>query len=143
MPVYVLVQVLPPSVDLKILLVSLCGKPPPPSSMPAMYTSPCRVAGDLHVADEAGSDPCDWSVHVAPLSVETRDLESASANIEVVPGNIHVSEKRRGRVVVRPARFPVVAAVGMNAEMGPAIWIRGLVDLYPPKCSPASHPARP
>ena len=35
-PVYVLVQVLPPSVDLKILLVSLCGKPPPPSSMPAM-----------------------------------------------------------------------------------------------------------
>ena len=34
------VQVLPPSVDLKIRLVSLWGKPPPPSSMPAMYMVP-------------------------------------------------------------------------------------------------------
>ena len=32
----VLLQLAPPSVDLKMRLVSLCGKPPPPSSMPAM-----------------------------------------------------------------------------------------------------------
>ena len=35
-----------------------------------------------------------------------------------------LSEVRRGGVVVRPARLAVVAAVGVNAEMGPAIRVR-------------------
>ena len=59
------------------------------------------------------------------------DLQSTSTNIEVIPGDVHVSEVRRGGVVVRPARFPVVAAVGVNAEMGPAIWVRRIGRLVP------------
>ena len=47
----------------------------------------------------------------------------------------------RGRVVVSPARFPVVAAGGVNAEMGPAIWIlRSGRTCTRPTCSPRSRP---
>src|SRR6266481_4149892 len=70
-PVYVLAQVLPPSVDLKILLVSLCGKPPPPSSMPAMYTLPVAKSPVIWTSRmKLVVIPC-W-VQVLPLSVDTR-----------------------------------------------------------------------
>ncbi len=82
LPVYVLAQVAPPSVDLKILLVSLCGNPPPPHPFPR----------------------CRWSRCPTPMKRTS-------------------VRKRRRRIVVGPARFPVVAAIGMYAEMGPASWI--------------------
>src|SRR5207244_10362949 len=47
----------------------------------------------------------------------------ACTYVKVVPGNVHVSEVRRGGVVVGPARLPVIAAAGVDAEMGPAGWI--------------------
>ena len=45
---------LPPSVDLKIWLMSLWGKPPPPSFIPANIQCPVarKVACDLHVTNE-------------------------------------------------------------------------------------------
>src|SRR5262245_5487419 len=80
-PVYVLVQVLPPSVDLKILLVSLCGKPPPPSSMPATNTLPsvspviCTSRMKLLVS---------WcSVQVVPLSVDTRTVRAPPPTLKL------------------------------------------------------------
>src|SRR5439155_6335973 len=65
-----------------------------------------RVAGNLHVADEAASNPV-LGPGVTVVSGDA-DLESTTADIEVVPGDVHVSEVRRGSVVVSPARFPVV-----------------------------------
>ena len=44
-PVYVLVQELPPSVDLKIRLLLLWGNPPPPSFMPGLHVACGLVAG--------------------------------------------------------------------------------------------------
>src|SRR5439155_24543624 len=59
------------------------------------------------------------------------NLESTSTDIEVVPGDVHVSEVRRGGAVVSPAGLPVVETAGMHAEMGPAIWIRRIARLVP------------
>ena len=141
-PVYVLAQVLPPSVDLKILLVSLCGKATTAFIHARDVHVACgRVAGNLHVADEAGSNPV-LGPGVTVVSGDA-DLESTSTDIEVVPGDVHVSEVRRGGVVVSPARFPVVATAGVNAEMGPASWIlRSSSTCIRPGCSFRSHPAR-
>src|SRR4029077_1785965 len=50
---------------------------------------------------------------------------------KVVPGNIHPPEERRTGVIVSPARLAVVAAVVVNAEMGPAIWVPGIGGLVP------------
>src|SRR4029077_4214282 len=77
---------------------------------------------NLDIADKAGSNPV-----LGPGATVVSghaNLESTSTDIEVVPGDVHVSEVRRGSVVVSPARLPVVAAVGMHAEMGPAIRVR-------------------
>ena len=52
-----------------------------------------------------------------------------AADIEIVPGNVHPVRKRRGWVVIRPARIPVVLGVVMNAEMGPASRVRGIGGL--------------
>ena len=130
--------------DLNMWLVSLWGKPPPPSSMPAMYTSPvARVTGDLHVADEgAGVDHCyrgcsKW--RRCQWSSVTK--QGAAADIEVVPGNVHVPEDGRAGVVVGPARLPVVAAVGVNAEMGPASRVRGSGGLVPAQALQPPHSA--
>ena len=70
---YVLVQVLPPSVDLKMWLVSLWGKPPPPSSMPATYTSPVArspVICTLRMKGWRIGQSAAALVQVRPLSVE-------------------------------------------------------------------------
>ena len=65
-----LVQVAPPSVERKILLMSLCGKPPPPFIHAGdVYVSRGRVAGDLDVTDEGGARVRSLG-QVAPLSVE-------------------------------------------------------------------------
>src|SRR5207248_8449832 len=77
-----------------------------------------RFAGNLHVADEAASNPV-LSPGVTVVSGNT-NLESASTDIEVVPGDVHVSEVRRRGVVVSPAGLSVVTTVGMHTEMGPA-----------------------
>ena len=79
------------------------------------------VAGDLHVANEGTgvghrylAAPSDAVVSGAAYD------QGACTYVKVVPGNVHVSEVRRGGVVVSPARLPVVAAVGVNAKMGPS-----------------------
>ena len=69
-------------------------------------------------------------------------LPGRPAHVKVVPGNVHVSEVRRGGVVVRPARFPVIATVGMHAKMGPAIWILRRARLVPAQRA-ASVPIQP
>ena len=64
----------------------------------------------------------------AVVSGATND-QSALTHVKVVPGNIHVPEEGRGWVVVCPARLAVVAAAGVNAKMGPAIWVRRIGGL--------------
>ena len=78
------------------------------------------VAGDLHVANEGTgvghrylAAPSDAVVSGAAYD------QGAFTYVKVVPGNVHVSEKRRGWVIVSPARFPVVAAAGVNAKVSP------------------------
>ena len=70
------------------------------------------------------------------------DEDVRVAKIKVVPGNIHSPEERRTGVVIGPARFPVVATVGVSAEMGPA-WVRGSGGLIPAQAlttqAPSSH----
>src|SRR5439155_5573659 len=72
LPVYVLAQVAPPSVDLKRRLVSLCGKPPPPSSIPAMYRSPLTSSPVIWTLRMNVPKLLTWTglLQVAPLSVE-------------------------------------------------------------------------
>ena len=79
-----------------------------------------HVAGDLHVADEGtgvGSplSRCSKWRRYQWSGVTTR---APLTYVKVVPGNIHVPEEGRGWVVVRPARFAVVAAAGVNARNG-------------------------
>ena len=95
------------------------------------------VAGDLHVADE------DTGVGHRYLAAPSDAVVSGAAYdqgactyVKVVPGNVHVSEVRRGWVVVSPTRLPVVAAGGVNAKMSPASRVQRIVDLYPPKVQP-------
>ena len=59
------------------------------------------------------------------------DEEGPSSNIEVVPRDVHVPEVGRGCIVVGPARFSVVTRAVVNAEMRPAIRIRGIGGLVP------------
>src|SRR5207244_5647723 len=46
-----------------------------------------------------------------------------------VPGHVHSPEKRGRWVVIREAGLSVVAAAAVNAEMGPAIRVRGIGGL--------------
>src|SRR5215213_97081 len=69
-PVYVLAQVVPPSVDLKMRLVSLWGKQPPPSSMPAMYTSTVSASPVICTLRMKLAVTLTGAFQVAPLSVE-------------------------------------------------------------------------
>src|SRR5205823_12791797 len=45
--------------------------------------------------------------------------------IEVIPGNVHSPEERRGWVVISITGVAVVGAVAVNCEMGPAIRVPG------------------
>src|SRR5205807_4271767 len=81
-----------------------------------------QVAGNLDVADEWGASGQLACVGPSETVVSrVADEEGAAPDIEVVPGCVHPPIKRRGRIVVCPARFPVVVVVGVNAIMGPAI----------------------
>jgi hypothetical protein len=86
------------------------------------------VAGDLDVADEGRGDAY-RTVPRGAVVARVGGKKSASADIEVVPGNVHPVGEGRGWVVVRPARIPVVLGVVMNAEMGPASRVRGIGGL--------------
>ena len=80
-----------------------------------------KVAGDLHVTDErVGGGNLYWGV---PRRAVIRGVGNAEGTA-VTPGNIHSSIKWRGRVVVRPARFAIVAGAIVDAKMGPASSIR-------------------
>ena len=63
---------LPPSVDLKKRLLLLWGNPPPPSFMPAMYTSPVARSPVIWTSRMKGVPVviCRELVQVRPLSVE-------------------------------------------------------------------------
>src|ERR1041385_5459880 len=79
------------------------------------------IAGDLDVADEgcAGGNLSLVGPGCTVVSGETD--EDAPATIKVVPGDVHSPVEGRRRIVVRPARLPVVLGVAMNAVvMGPA-----------------------
>ena len=80
--------------------------------------------------------------HVAPLSVEKVVKSAPLPYVEVVPGNIHPPEEGRRWVVVRPTRLPVVATAVVNAEMGPAIRVRGIGGLVPAEAEAAALPCR-
>ena len=80
---------------------------------------------------------------VVPLSVEKVTTRAPCANIEVVPGNVHPSKEWRGWVVVGPARLPVVAAAGVNAEMGPASWVLRSGGLVPAQACSPPFPSEP
>ena len=83
-----------------------------------------HVTGDLRVADEGTAvDHCyRWAPCGAIVGGEGFD-QGTPTNVKVVSGDVHSPEERRGWIVVGPARFAVVAAIVMNTEMGPAVWI--------------------
>ena len=91
-----------------------------------------HVTRDLRVADEGTHVGHRYRAapRAAVVSGATDD-QGALTHVKVVPGNIHVPEEGRGWVVVGPARLAVVAAARVNAEMGPAIWVRGIGGLKP------------
>ena len=64
---------LPPSVDLKIWLMSLWGKPPPPSLVAGEIQHPVarEVACDLHITDEWGWPGATWYRSVPRQAVIT------------------------------------------------------------------------
>src|SRR4029453_12732094 len=85
-----------------------------------------HVTRDLHVANEGilSADHDCAAPGVAVVSGAGNENVRIGST-KVVPGNVHIPEVWRTWVVIRPARLAVVAAVGMHAEMGPAIWILG------------------
>ncbi len=85
-----------------------------------------HVTRDLHVANEAilsAHHGCAAPSETVISGAGNEDVRVGK--IKVVPGNVHVSEEGRGWIVVGPSRFAVVAAGGVNAEMGPAGRVRG------------------
>src|SRR4029077_12192265 len=91
-----------------------------------------QVTGDLHVANEGRLGAHHGCAAPSGTVISRAGNEDVRVGkTKVVPGNVHISEERRGRVVVGPSRFAVVAAVVVNAEVRPAIWIlrsQGLVS---------------
>src|SRR4029453_10608880 len=91
------------------------------------------VASDLNVSDEDGPSG-NREVHRRTPSdtviSRAHDRDGRPSTIEVVEGDVHSSEERRGWVVIRITGVAVVRAVVVNCEMGPAIripWRGGLV----------------
>src|ERR1700730_6407064 len=93
-----------------------------------------QVTGNLDVADECG---CDLyrAVPGSPVISGESDVD-ALAGSEVVPGDVHIPEVGRGWVVVSPTGLAIVEGALVNAEMGPASWVRRVVGLI------AAEPAR-
>ena len=91
-----------------------------------------HVTGNLRVADEGASVGHRYRAtpRAAVVSGAAHD-KGAGTHVKVVPRNVHVPEEGRTRVIIRPAGLAVVAAARVNAEMGPAIWVRGIGGLKP------------
>ena len=106
---------------------------PPLAMSPVICTLRMKIPVLATVISESPSD--------AVVSGAAYD-QGACTYVKVVPGNVHVSEVRRGWVVVSPTGLPVVAAGGVNTKMSPAGRVQGLVDLYPPDVSPRCRRAR-
>src|SRR5207245_2742491 len=103
-----------------------------------------QVTGDLDVADERGA--AGQLSRVGPSGTVVSgiaDEESASPDIEVVPGNVHMPIEWAGRVVVCPARLSVVVVVGVNAVMGPAIRVPGSGGVVPAEALTATAHVKP
>ena len=105
---------------------------PPPSFVHArdVHSACGQVAGDLHIADEwAGRG----QLSLGPgATVVSREADSEAPSIsEVVPRDVHPPKEWTARVVVGPARLAIVAAAVVNAEMRPAIRVRGIGGLVP------------
>src|SRR5206468_176083 len=86
-----------------------------------------HVTRDLRVPDEGTA--VDHRYRAAPCAAiisGATDDQGARTYVKVVPRNVHVPEEGRAWVVVCPTRLAVVAAARVNAEMGPAIGIRGI-----------------
>src|SRR5206468_3421481 len=71
------------------------------------------------------------------------DEDVRVGKIKVVPGDVHPPEEGRGWIVIGPARFSVVGAAAVNAEMGPAIWVPRSGGLVAPKAPTAATSVDP
>src|SRR5215208_5645 len=100
------------------------------------------VASDLDVADEVGGDRY-RSMPGTSVITGIGDAQSSASDIKIVPGNVHPVGKRRGWVVIGPARIAVVRRVVMNAEMGPASGVRGIGGLVATEALTAASPVQP
>ncbi len=99
-----------------------------------------QVACDLHVTDEgARRSNLYRSVPRETVIAGERDGEGTS----VAPGNIHSPIKGRGRIVVSPTRFAIVAPAIVNAKMGPASSIRGSGGFIPAEALTAAGCVKP
>src|SRR5439155_21957168 len=88
-----------------------------------------QVAGDLDIADEGAAGGQLVRGPSETVVSGDADEEGPSPNIEVVPRNVHVPKVQRAGVVVGPTRLSVVKGAVVNAEMGPAIRVRGIGGL--------------
>src|SRR4029453_6304985 len=90
------------------------------------------VSSDLDVSDEDGPSG-NREVHRRTPSDtvigRAHNRDGGPSKIEVVEGNIHSPEERRGWVVVSITRFPVVKGVAVSAKMSPASRVRGIGGL--------------
>jgi hypothetical protein len=102
-----------------------------------------QVADDLDVAKEVAGAHLDWAAPSETVVSRTDGEDVRVASIKVVPGNVHASKEWAARVVVRPARLPVVAAAVVNAEMGPAIRIPWSCGLEPAETLTAARLVEP
>ena len=103
-----------------------------------------HVTGDLHVADEGILSAHHHRAAPSITVISGANNEDVRvADIKVVPGNIHVSEVRRARVIISPARLAVGRALVENAEMRPAIWILRSGGLIPAKTLTTARTIQP
>jgi len=112
-------------------------------------------AGDVHIACGKVASNLD----IADKGCAARDLprvrpsetivsgianeERATADIEVVPGNVHPTIEWRRRIGIGPARFAVVIVAVVDAIMRPAIRAprsRGLVSAETLSAAPSVQP---
>ena len=99
-----------------------------------------KIASYLHVTDEgAGGSNLYRSVPGEAVITGVGDGEGTA----VAPGNIHAPKEWRGRVVVSPTRFAIVARAIVNAKMGPAGSIGGSGGLIPSKALSAAACVKP
>src|SRR5262249_55462733 len=83
-----------------------------------IYIAVGKVTGDLHVPNEGTQvGHRDLAAPSGAVVSGAAYHQGACTYVKVVPGNVHVSEVRRGGVVVSPAGFPVIESVAVNAKM--------------------------